>query len=269
MIRAVLSAGLTLAFVGHSHAKTPLARSPARTPPPVHTPTRPAEPLPMLPSVARVRLEAARDRLVVLEEVSLPRGDWVSGGLDLYVAFGAPGVPIAVDARIGAAIPGGSESALGDLSEPVTLEPAVRRLPPVRPLLGKPQMAGVVVRIRDTQLRHIYEASGTATLRIRSLLPPPATDSSGARDAVIRLGVAGGLPLTLGRIQVVSVGSEPWITRAEASLCGPEADGWPLSVTLLPRPSLPSPAQPRLPSAPASALRHASDDLCIRWWAPG
>jgi hypothetical protein len=223
----------------------------------------------MLANVARVRVEAGRDRLMVLEEVNFPRGDWVSGGLDLYVAFGAPGVPIAVDARLVAVAPGANDSTLSDAGEPVLVEPALRRLPPVRPLLGRPQMAGVVVHVRDAQLRHIYEADQAAALRIRSLLPVPATDASGARDTVVRLGVAGGLPLTLGRIQVVSLETQPWITRAEATLCGPEADGWPLSVTLLPKPSQPAPAPSKPPIAPAAALRHASDDLCIRWWAAG
>jgi hypothetical protein len=269
MIRAVISVGLTLALLGHPLAKAPPARGASRASPPVRTATRPPEPLPMLPSVARVRVEAARDRLVVLEEVNLPRGDWAYGDLDLYVAFGAPGVPIAVDAQIATAAPSANESTPGDSGDPVTVEPAVRRAPAVRPLLGRVQMAGVVVHLRDSQLRRIYEAAGTAALRIRSLLPPPAIDSDGARDAVVRLGVAGGLPLTLGRIQVVSAGPEPWITRAEASLCGPEADAWPLSVTLVPKPSQASAAQAKAPIAPTSAVRHSSDDLCIRWWAPG
>jgi hypothetical protein len=267
MIRAFLVSGLTLAIVSHSHAKTPPAHAAARALPPVHMAARPAEPLPMLPSVTRVRVEAGRDRLVVLEEVNFPRGDWVSGGLDLYVAFGAPGVPIAVDAQLVAGASGSSDSTFSDAGEPVAVEPALRRSSPVRPLLGRPQMAGVVVHVKGTQLRHVYETNGAATLRIRSLLPVPAADASGGRDAVVRLGIAGGLPLTLGRIQVVSLEAEPWITRAEATLCGPEADDWPLSVTLLPKPPHPAPAASRGPIAPLAALRHPSDDLCVRWWA--
>jgi len=267
MTRTVLIAGLTMALAAHPHPKAP-AHVPPRPAPPVHSPARPVEPLPMLPSVARVRVEAAPDHLVVLEEVNLPRGDWVSGGLDLYVAFGSPGVPIAVDAQVVAVASGGAESTVGDPGEPVTVEPAVRRVTSVRTLLGRPQMAGVVVHVRETQLRRIYDAGGPAGLRIRSLLPVPAMGADGARDAVIRLGTPGGMPLTLGRIQVVSVGAEPWITRAEARLCGPEADEWPLSVTLLPKPSLPVPGPWKPTIAPAAAVRHASDDLCIRWWTP-
>jgi len=265
MSRALVAAGLTLALVSHSHAKSPPARGPAKT----SLPARPPDPLPMLPSLARVRVETGRDRLVVLQEVNLPRGDWMSGGLDLYVAFGAPGVPLAIDAQIVAVVPGGSESTLGDPGEPVAVEAASRRPPQVRPLLGRPHMAGVVVHVKDSHLRRIYDAGRAAGLRIRSLLPLPATDPNGAHDVVIRLGIASGLPLTLGRIQVVSLGPEPWVTRAEASLCGPEADDWPLAVTILPKSSQPASAQPRAVIAPATAVRHASDDLCVRWWTAG
>ena len=87
------------------------------------------------------------------------------------------------------------------------------------------------------------------------------------RDLVVRLGFAAGQPIALEKVQVVSTEPAPWITRAEATLCGPEADPWPLSLTLLPRS-----AEPAAPSArtipPVMAVRHASDDLHVRWWAP-
>jgi hypothetical protein len=222
----------------------------------------------MLPSVARVRVEAARDRVVVVEEVSLPRGEWQSGGLDLYVAFGAPGTPIAVDARLVALAPGALESRPDDPGDAVLVEPAVRHTPSSRLLLGRPTMAGVVLHVRDSELRHAYALSDAAALRIRSLLSPPAADAQGAHDLVVRLGIIGGLPLTLGRIQIVSSEPQPWITRAEATLCGPEAERRPLSLTLLPKPAAPV-APGTVPAiAPPMAVRHASDDLCVRWWAP-
>jgi hypothetical protein len=221
----------------------------------------------MLPSIARVRVEAARDRVIVLEEVNLPRGDWQSGGLDLYAAFGAPGVPVAVDARLVEVPLGALESKPDDAGEPVAVDPAVHHVASAQLLLGRPQMAGVVVHLKEAQLGAVYGSAEIAALRIRSLLTPPAADAGGARDVVVRLGIRGGSPLTLGRVQLASLESQPWITRAEARLCGPEADAaWPLAMTLLPRPAVaPSPA-PAI--APAMALRHASDDLCIRWWAP-
>jgi hypothetical protein len=221
----------------------------------------------MLASVARVRLEVARDRVILVEEVNLPRGDWTSGGLDLYVAFGAPGTPSAVDAHLIAPATGSVESLGDDAGESVTVEPAIRRSSSAQPLLGRPQMAGVVLHVKGSQLRKAYEAKELAVLRVRSLLSPTAPDGSRERDVVVRLGVNGGLPLTLVKIQVVSLESRPWVTRAEANLCGPDADTLPLAIGVFPRPASrpPPPASP--PIAPSFAVRHPSDDLCIRWWA--
>ena len=117
------------------------------------------------------------------------------------------------------------------------------------------------------EVKVVPALSDTVALRIRSLLSPPAADATGARDVVVRLGFAAGQPVALEKVQVVSAEATPWITRAQATLCGPEADPWPLSLTLLPRP--PDPAAPATRTiAPAMAVRHASDDLCVRWWAP-
>ena len=252
-----------LPLLAGPHAK-PLP--PSSTHPAPHVFVRPARPLPMLPSVSRVRVEAAHDRVVVLEEIALPKGDWSGGGLDLYAAFGAPGTPIAVDARLVPVPAGQSESRLEDAGEAVTVEPAVRHLPSSNLLLGRPNMAGFVVRVKDAALRTVYASGDLAALRIRSLLPPPAADAKGARDVVVRLGVDGGLPLTLSKVQVVSAEPQPWITRAEATLCGPDADPMPLTVSLLPRPDAP-PAWSPPTVAPPLATRHGSDDLCVRWWA--
>jgi hypothetical protein len=221
----------------------------------------------MLPSLARVRIEAARDRVVVIEDVNLPRGDWQSGGLDLYVAFGAPGTPVAVDARLVSVPTGALEARVEDTGDPVTVEPAVRHTPSTQLLLGRPTMAGVAIHVKEADLRRAYAASDLAALRIRSLLEPPSADAQGARDVVVRLGIAGALPLTLGRVQVVSAEPQPWITRAEAHLCGPGADPSPLAVALTPRPASPPPFTSPPPIAPILAIRHASDDLCVRWWA--
>ena len=128
-------------------------------------------------------------------------------------------------------------------------------------------MAGVVVHVKDAQLRHAYALSDVLALRVRSLLSPPAADATGARDVVVRLGFAAGQPLALEKVQVVSAEPKPWITRAEAALCGPEADPWPLAVSLLPHAGEAGPASTRA-IAPPMAVRHASDDLCVRWWAP-
>jgi hypothetical protein len=202
----------------------------------------------MLPSVARVRIEVARDRVIVQEEVNLPHGDWHYGGLDLYTAFGAPGPPLAVDARLLAPPAGAAESHPDDLGEPAVVERALRCGPGVQPLLGPVQMAGLVVHLKEAQLRRAFTTSERAVLRIRSLLRPPASDRHDVHDLVVRLGIAGSLPMTLGRIQVVSIDG-PRIAAAAAKLCGPDADPWPLSVSILPKPPsrLPMPSPEEIP----------------------
>jgi hypothetical protein len=228
-----------------------------------HSFARPAPPLPMLPSVARVRVEAARDRVVLLEDVTLPRGDWQAGSLDLHVAFGAPGTPVAVDAHVLPVPIGATEPRADDPGEPVAVEATARHVASAQLLLGKGSMAGVTLHVQGTQLRRAFSLSDTVVLRIRSLLGAPAADATGGRDVVVRLGASQGQPLTLEKVQLASLEARPWITRAEAHLCGPDADPWPLTVTVTPRPSAPATAT----LAPAMVVRHASDDLCIRWWA--
>lgn len=262
-MRAALAAfSATLPVFAAQHAK------PAPTHAPPHAPVHFAPPLPMLASVSRVRVEVAHDRAVVIEDVSLPRGDWTAGALDLYTAFGSPGTPIAVDARLYALPEGQAEPRADDAGDPVGVEPAIRHTPSSQLLLGRPTMAGVVLHVGSDVLRRAYGAAGVALLRIRSLLEPPARDETGGQSVVVRLGVAGGLPLTLGKVQVVSLEPKAGIQRAEATLCGPDADARPLSVSVTPRlPDAPWWAPATI--APPMATRHASDDLCVRWWWSG
>jgi hypothetical protein len=222
----------------------------------------------MLPSLSRVRVEAARDHVTVLEELVFPRGDWQKGGLDLYVAFGAPGTPIAVDASWVEIAPDAEEPSPDATGDAVSVEPAVHRNASTQLLLGPPQMAGVVVRVTEADIRRGYATSERAALRVRSLLAPPAAAADGEHQVVVRLGIAGGLPLTLGSVEVVSRDPLP-VVRAEAVLCGPDADPHPLAIVLA-SPITQSgrasaPGEPLI--APAMAVRHPSDDLCVRWWS--
>jgi hypothetical protein len=272
-----IAVGAAIMLAGHAQAKSSAARAALARPAAAAAPRparRPAPPLPMLPRVAKVTVEVGRDRVVVVEDVTLPRGDWQSGGLDLFVAFGAPGTPEAFDARIAPAV--ATPSAAGDATssgdtegEPVATESAVRRDVSAQPLLGPALMAGVVVRIKEAQLRRVYAGADAARLRLRSLIVPPAAGPDGAHDVVVRLGTTDGQPLTLGSVEVRALQARARMLRAEASLCGPEADAWPLSVTLAPRGNA---AHDRTPPAttiaPELAVRHATDDLCVRWWVP-
>jgi hypothetical protein len=219
----------------------------------------------MLPVVSRVRVEAARDHVLVIEDVNLERDAWTSGGLDFYVAFGAPGAPRAFDARLLAVNDGEAWAALDDPGLRLEVEQASKRPPDAAPLLGRSQMAGAIVRVEEGALRHAFGPSDMAVVRLRTLLDLPEEDVHGAHEVVVRLGTPGGPPLALRRIEVATDERTGWITRAEAALCGPDADGWPLSLHVTPPLPVPDTAE-QLPISPALSLRHASDDLCVRFW---
>jgi hypothetical protein len=255
----------------HHASKPALSAARSTLPPlptlPVPVAVTPIAPLPMLPRLARVRIEAARDRVVVVEDVNLPRGDWQNGDLSFYASFGAPGTPVAVEAHLVPVPAGAPEARIEDAGEPVSVETAAHKGPGVQTLLGKPQMAGIVIRVNDAALRRALAASDVAALRVRTLLRPPAVDVAGARSLVVRLGAANGLPLTLGRIALVSMEPDRWVTRVESHLCGPDAETWPLSTALVTRGPTRGLERQALAIAPETAVRHATDDLCVRWWS--
>ena len=261
MTRAVLRAGLGAIVLGIAGAPhVPALGAPGAQDAP------PLPPLPSLPSVSRVRVEVAPDRVLVLEDVALPRGDWRGGDLDLYVAFGAPGAPRAFDARLLPVPDGALEPDPAEAGEPVPVDRAPRRPATAHALLGRPQMAGAVLHVKEAAFRRAVTPGGMAVVRVRALLDAPPEDPERGRELVVRLGVAAGQPLTLGRLQLAAMGTRTRITRAEAHLCGAEADPYPLAIAVTPRVAAPPAPAPEAPVAPVLAVRHVGDDLCVRFW---
>lgn len=236
------------------------------TPRPPAAPPPPLPPLPLLPSVARVRIEAAKDHVLVVQDVDLPRGDWRAGDLDLYVAFGAPGAPQAFEARLLAVPDGALEPSESEAGELLPIDRAPRRPHNAQLLLGRPQMAGAVLHVKEHSFRRAIAPGNMAAIRIRALLALPPEDPRAGRELVVRLGIPGGTPLTLGRVELASLEARPWITRAEAHLCGVEADPWPLAIALTPSPPKPASPPEKAPVAPVLSARHSTDDLCVRFW---
>ncbi len=212
-----------------------------------------------------MRVEVARDRVLVIEDINMPRGTWRSGDLDLFVAFGAPGAPEAIDARLLSVKDGALEAAADDAGEPVDTERAGRRPTSAQPLLGPFTMAGVILHVKDASFRRATDDGAMAAVRVRTILAVPPEDARTGREVVVRLGAAAGTPLTLGRVQIASTDPK-WLLRAEAHLCGADADPWPLAIALVPKPAQTPPRTPPLPIAPVLSVRHPSDDLCVRFW---
>jgi hypothetical protein len=226
----------------------------------------PPVPYAALPSIARVKIDVATDHVIVTEDIDLPRGDWRSGALAFYVAFGAPGAPGAFDAHLLAVPDGGLEPQAADVGEKLALDRAAHRPASVNPLLGPEDMAGVVVHVPEGAFRKALEPGGMAVLRLRALLRLPPEDAHAGRDVLVRLGQARTTPLTLGYVQIASVENAPPIARAEAHLCGEDADTWPLAVATSSRPVSHELAGSQAPIAPVLAVRHPTDDLCVRFW---
>ncbi|MBX3200704.1 MAG: hypothetical protein KF894_21385 [Labilithrix sp.] len=233
------------------------APAPKRPPPPP-----PPPPLAILPSVARVKLTSHGKVVAVVEDVNLPRGEWKGEALRFHVAFGAPG-PRAIDARLISVGDGELEPPDDDDGEAVAIERVSRRPRDAHALLGRETMAGIVVSLDAEALARAFARGNMAALRIRALVDA-AEDASGAASVVVRLGASRGTPLTLGRLVATAASSAAPLARVEAKLCGPDADAHPLAVRLVPRPPE---AAGAATIAPVLAVRHATDDLCVRLWS--
>ena len=237
---------------------------PAYAAPPKPAPApelKPPPPLAMLPSIARVKVTFhGGHTYAVVHEVNLPRGEWKGETLRFHVAFGAPG-PRAIDAHLVAVGDGSLEAEDDEAGELLSIERVPRRPTNAHPLLGRENMAGIVVTIKAEALTKALSRGEMASLRIRSLVDATEPDTSGASSLLVRLGASRGTPLTLGRIVALSAPQQPALTRVAANLCGSEADSHPLAVNKVPK----WPGEAAI--APVLSVRHASDDLCLRIWS--
>jgi hypothetical protein len=251
MMRALLALSIA--------APIALANLGATTPPRIHHAPSPPPPLPALPVLARVRLDVTKERVLLVHEITLARGSWAGGDLDLYASFG-PTMPLAFDAHLLPMAQGATAPDPNDLGEPIPTDKASHRPAHAHPLLGHDEMAGEVLHLREAAFRRATAASGSLALRIRQVLAPPPADAQGGHEVVVRLGMAGGTPLTLRRIELVT--SEPtWLGAVYAQLCGPSADPYMLGFAVYPQ------GASRTPGSidPSFAVRRSTDDLCVRY----
>jgi hypothetical protein len=241
-----------------AHSRAGGQRGPAPRPA-IHY-VRPAPPMPFLPSIARVRVAVGADDIVVTHEVNLPRGDYRSGNLRFFIAFGAPGIPRAIETTLVPVADGALEPEPHATGVPLDYERAIRALASDYALLGPEQMAGIVIKVSESAFKSATTSGLMATLRVRTQLAKPPADDSGARSLVIRLGaVKDQGPLTLLRVDVNATKAP---AAASATLCDADNNGPSLSVITSPPPTSPAPDN-RI--APVLAVRNARDNLCVRW----
>jgi hypothetical protein len=224
----------------------------------------PGQPLPALPVIEAVTVEAAADTVTVIEDVLLEQGAYQRGDLVFFVSFGLPGLPLAFDARVFPGMtPDASDAERERGGEAAAVERAARKPLGAEVLLGRGESAGVTIRVRDALAKQMFAVDGKVRLRIREVHAAPPKDEAGHRQALIRLGTAFGEPLTLGHVYVSGSRS------ASAMLCGAEADTTPIVVYDRERKRRLFPEGDEAIRVyyaqidPSQALRHKGDDLCV------
>lgn len=174
-------------FSPKTHAAPPKA-----PPPPIQ--------LPSLPVLARITIDPtqAQDRVLVVHDFVLDRGEYHGGDLVLYAAYGGPAVPLAMDAHVfaGTPLPTFTTSGLAAI-----IEARPRRPDRIEWTVGRPSQAGAVIRVPAATLAKAWDGSSSLVLRVRAV-HPTQRDANGDRDVIVRLGTVGNQPVTVSRIEV-------------------------------------------------------------------
>ncbi len=243
-----MRAGAALFALAALAAASPRA---AAGPPPQRAPDAWLGPV----GIARVVVEARRDRVRTTTELTLPAAPSFARDLSLFASYGAPGPPLALGAELVATPPGylvAPDSARGERVH-VRFEPSAPDAAQV--IVGSRHMAGSVIELARPALARALSPGGAATLRIQAIraMPPPAAD--GSRELLVRLGTQAGRPLILGSVEVRG----KHVTKTSARLCDRNNGDVPLTVIPVTGPAAAS-------TPPPLAKRTRQDALCVRLW---
>jgi hypothetical protein len=219
-------------------------------PPPRQPPSYVPSPI----AIARIRFDVRGGRAMVTTDLTLPAGQTVREDLDVHVAFGGPGIPMAFDAQLLSTPRGYLVAPIEQPGDKLGLSSSTRSPSHAAFTLGRAEMAGELVHIPAALLNAKLADTGQATLRIREVRELPAPLADGTRELLARLGSCKGKPMVLGLLELAS--DEP-IARTDARLCGLQASGARLFVS--------APASSRAGVAPPLAQRSAAEDLCLRF----
>lgn len=203
-------------------------------------PAQPPPPLPSSLSVARVSVSLTGALAVVVTDVVYVRAERPSAW-EAFVAYGAPGVPRAFDARL-LAVPADRlfpDDDGGGIAAPTSHAP--RAPDTAAGLLGPRTFAGQVVRVPDAPAD-----APLVALRLRSVVELPERDRT--RSLVVRVSPPGAT-VPLGFVRVSGAG----VANATATLCSPDGKT-PLA--------LDGPGPGLVP--PSRAPRRPGEDLCVR-----
>jgi hypothetical protein len=206
-------------------------------------------------AIARVRIEARRDRVRVTTDVIAWTGERQPLPLSVYAAYGAPGPPLAADAELLAVPRGYLDAPEGAAGERLGLSFSPTAPGSTDLALGSPRMAGSAITASAGQLAAALAPTGAACIRLTSVRPMPPPGPSGAHEIIVRLGSRAGAPFVLDEVEVAGRAVE----KSDVELCeGRDVADRRIATT---------PARDAGAGAPpALAARSASDALCVRLW---
>ncbi|MCU0682372.1 MAG: hypothetical protein MUF34_08975 [Polyangiaceae bacterium] len=249
-LASLRSAAAALVLLGASFA---LVAAPALAAGPKAPAKGPPPGAPEHLAVARVEVLFRRDAALVTTELTFARSPAYRGAeLAAFVAYGAPGLPRAFEARLLPVERGRFSPSDGEAGEALTGTHATHAPDGVALSLGGPNRAGQALRLPAASLQRAFEPSGLAALRLRAvhLLREGSTRAS----LVVRLGAPpGASPYPLGEISLRGDGVA--LRNPSAALCRPAGADLVLALSGAPPPpgALAAPRAPRL----------AGDELCV------
>jgi hypothetical protein len=188
---------------------------------------------------------------LITTDVTFTRGDWRGGELEVFVAYGAPGVPTAFDAHLLALEPGRLLPPEDARGQGLGARHAQRRPPGASHWIGPPSSAGQLVRLPGAALELALGPSGLGALRLREVHAfRPA--EGGRRSLLVRVSRPGGGPMPVGALTVRGEGVT--LDDVSAARCPAGADE-PLVVS--------GRQHPQGARPPPRAPRGADDELCV------
>ena len=239
-----------LALSSGAHAKAPPRWQKAPPPPPALRPP-PLETVPTFVEVTRIDVLATKDAALVTTDLLLARAGWDGAAFDVHVAYGAPGLPIAFEARVLSLPPASFLAPLDEGGELLSSAHDVSAPSQVAVTLGRRAQAGQTVHVDEAALGRAFVSGDRAFLRLRAVHRFVGTLRE-ARSVLVRLETPalGVLPLSL-----VTVRGE----EASAGLCRGDGSIVPLRIAL---------ADGRVSAGDAPAIlarRGLGEDLCVGW----
>jgi hypothetical protein len=199
---------------GGAHGKPRIWRK-AKEPPPPPPPALAT--LPTLLEASQVDVRLAEAGAFVTSDWLLDRGSWAGTSFDVFVAYTAPGLPVAFEAAV---LPEPTDGVLPRLS--VSGQSLSTQHAPGAPSqtafsIGRPNLAGQIVHVDEGALVAAFGTSGRAFLRLRTVV----RFEGGTRfvpSVVVRLETPRLGPVPVGAVTVRGEGGLS-VAHAEASFC--------------------------------------------------